>query len=207
MKKKLRLYVQAAAVLLMCMPAFAEAGNISGKIKVRGLRSPGNILVYLNKAPSTPPEQSAKAYVMDQQNLTFLPHVLPIPVGAAVSFPNRDKVDHNVFSLSRTREFNLGSYKPGESKQITFDKPGIVELRCDVHAEIIAYILVMKNPFFAVTDKDGKYVIENVPPGKVTLKTWHEKLKNGRRKVMVPEGGNVTEDLELTRGTPGVLYK
>jgi hypothetical protein len=136
-------------------------------------------------------------------------------------FPNNDQVDHNVFSLSRTQKFNLGSYKSGESKTVRFDTPGIVELRCDVHAEMLAYILVMKNPYYAVTDAKGRFEIPDVklmdqkgikgitelPPGKYTLKTWHKKLKSKRETVTVPEEGAVSIQLKLTRGPSGVLYK
>jgi hypothetical protein len=142
-------------------------------------------------------------------------------VGSTVLFPNNDKVDHNVFSMSRTKKFNLGSYKPGDSQTVVFDKPGIVELRCDVHAEMAAYILVMKNPYFAVTDKEGNFEIPDVgylrqvglegiadlPPGKYTVKTRHEKLKTQKQSVVVPDSGDVAVQLELKRGVPGVLYK
>jgi plastocyanin len=133
-------------------PGQAFAGNIKGTVKVKGLRTPENILVYLTKAPPGAADLSKAKFVMDQRNLEFVPHVLPILVGATVDFPNNDKVDHNVFSMSRTKKFNLGSYTAGESKSIVFDKPGIVELRCDVHAEMAAYILVMKNPYFALRE-------------------------------------------------------
>ena len=158
---------------------------------------------------------------MDQQNLTFIPHVLPIPVGATVLFPNNDKVDHNVFSLSRTKKFNLGSYKPGQSQNVVFDKPGIVELRCDVHAEMLAYIMVMKTPYFAVTDAQGRFTIPDtryleahgitgitdLPAGEYTLKNRHAKLKTGKQKVTVPANGTAEVELNLMRGRPSVLYK
>ncbi|MBW1999686.1 MAG: hypothetical protein JRJ29_17200 [Deltaproteobacteria bacterium] len=160
---------------------------------------------------------------MDQRNLTFIPHVLPILVGSRVEFPNNDKVEHNVFSLSIAKKFNLGSYGPGESKGVLFDKPGIVELRCDVHAEMLAYILVMKNPFFAVTDDQGSFEIpdkeylqahgvkgiEALPPGKYFVKTWHEKLRSKKMIVTVGEGNEKTRvNIGLKRGTPSsVLYK
>lgn len=199
----------------------ALAGTISGKVKVKGLRSAANILVYLNKAPKPELDISKAKFSMDQQNLTFIPHVLPIPVGATVQFPNNDKVDHNVFSLSRTKKFNLGSYKPGQSQNVVFDKPGIVELRCDVHAEMLAYIMVMKNPYFAVTDAQGHFTIPDaryleshgisgiadLPAGDYAIKNRHEKLKTGKQTVTVPAKGTVQVELELTRGRPGVLYK
>jgi plastocyanin len=202
-------------------PWQAFAGDIKGAVKVKGLRTPENILVYLSKAPPATEDLSKAKFLMDQRNLEFIPHVLPILVGATVDFPNNDKVDHNVFSMSRTQKFNLGSYTAGEIKSVVFDKPGIVELRCDVHAEMAAYILVMNNPYFAVTNKQGLFeipdssylkqsglsVIKNLASGKYLVKTWHEKLKTQKKAVVVPENGDVTIQLDLTRGTPGVLYK
>jgi len=206
---------------VLCLPGPAFAGNIKGALKVKGLRTPENILVYLSKAPPATEDLSKVKFVMDQRNLEFVPQVLPVLVGATVDFPNNDKVDHNVFSMSRTKKFNLGSYTAGESKSVVFDKPGIVELRCDVHAEMAAYILVMKNPYFAVTDKQGHFEIpdsrhleqtgltgvKDLAPGKYFIKSWHQKLKSQKQAVVVPENGVVTIQLDLTRGTPGVLYK
>ena len=209
------------ALLALCLPGPAMAGGISGTVKVKGLRSPANILVYLTKTPPSFVDLSKIKFVMDQQNLTFLPHILPVPVGATVHFPNNDKVDHNVFSLSRTKPFNLGSYKQGETKTVLFDKPGMVEVRCDVHAEMAAYIMVMKNPYFAVTDAKGRFEIPDanylkeygftgltdIPPGKYFIKTRHEKLKTIKQAVVVPKTGTISIQLELSRGTPSVLYK
>ena len=210
----------ALAALIM-LPQKALSGEIKGSIKAQGLRSPENIVVYLTKAPPTDLDFSKVKFVMDQRNLEFRPHVLPILVGTTVQFPNNDEVDHNIFSMSRTKKFNLGSYKPGDSKAVLFDKPGIVELRCDVHAEMAAYILVMKNPYFAVTDKKGNFQIpdanylqqaglrdlEDLATGKYFIKSWHEKLKTQKKSVMVPEERDVTVQLKLKRGVPSVLYK
>jgi len=205
----------------LCISNPAAAGNIAGTVKVKGLRSPANVLVYLTKAPSISMDSADARFVMDQQNLTFIPHILPVPAGSAILFPNNDQVDHNVFSLSRTKTFNLGSYKPGESNTVLFDKPGIVELRCDVHAEMAAYIMVMKNPYFAVTDAHGRFEIPDtkylkqhglsgltdIPAGKYVIKTRHEKLKTTKQTVVVSQDGTISIQLELKRGTPSVLYK
>ena len=208
-------------ILFLHLPGQAMAGKITGTVKVKGLRSPVDILVYLVKAPPVQEDLSKTKFIMDQQNLTFNPHILPIPVGASVDFPNNDKVDHNIFSLSRTKKFNLGSYKPGDSKTVLFDKPGIVELRCDVHAEMAAYIMVLKNPYFAVTDDQGRFEIpdlkhleqngikgtKDLPAGNYVLKIWHEKLKTQKQMVTIPENGDVSVEITATRGIPGVLYK
>jgi plastocyanin len=210
-----------ALLILIYFPGLALAGKIKGTVKVKGLRSPANVLVYLTKAPSDSMDLSKTNFVMDQRNLEFIPHVLPVLVGSTVQFPNNDEVDHNIFSMSRTKKFNLGSYKPGDSKAVLFDKPGVVEVRCDVHAEMAAYILVMKNPYFAVTDKKGNFQIPDanylqqaglkeqadLATGKYFIKTWHEKLKTQKEAITITEDGDVTIQLNLKRGVPGVLYK
>ena len=210
-----------AVMAAVAFPANVFAGKIKGKVNVKGLRTPADIVVYLSKAPASDVDLSKAKFVIDQKNLAFIPSVLPIPVGSTVLFPNNDKVDHNVFSMSRTKKFNLGSYQPGESKTILFDKPGIVELRCDVHAEMAAYILVMKNPYFAVTDRQGNFEIPDVgylqqaglegiadlPAGKYSVKTRHEKLKTQKKPIVVPATGDVAVQLDLKRGVPSVLYK
>ena len=210
-----------AFLLLIYFPGLAVAGKIKGTVKVKGLRSPANVLVYLTKATSGSMDLSKTNFVMDQLNLEFRPHVLPVLVGSTVQFPNNDQVDHNIFSMSRTKKFNLGSYKPGDNKAVLFEKPGIVELRCDVHAEMAAYILVMNNPYFAVTDKNGNFQIPDsdylekagmgdladLAPGKYFIKTWHEKLKTQKKAITVPENGETVVQLNLKRGVPGVLYK
>ncbi len=221
MRRYLSIVYSLVFVLIIYLPGQATAGKITGIVKVKGLRSPADILVYLVKSPLVHENLSKTKFTMDQQNLTFMPHLLPIPVGASVDFPNHDKVNHNIFSLSRTKTFNLGSYKPGESKSVRFDKPGIVELRCDVHAEMAAYIMVLKNPYFAVTDDQGRFEIPNskyldqnnikgikdLPPGKYVLKIWNEKLKPQNQIVTVPANGDVSIEITAVRGTPGVLYK
>ena len=210
-----------AVLAFLAYPETALAGKIKGTVKVKGLRTPADIVVYLTKAPAADVDLSRAKFVMNQQNLEFIPRVLPIPMGSTVLFPNNDKVDHNVFSMSRTKKFNLGSYKPGDSQTVVFDKPGIVEVRCDVHAEMAAYILVMKNPYFAVTDRKGNFEIPDsgylqqvglegiadLPPGKYTVKTRHEKLKTQKQSIVVPDSGDVAVKLDLKRGVPSVLYK
>ncbi len=221
LKSIIRTHWIVLLLLLVWPAARGFAGTIEGTVKVKGLRSPANILVYLNKAPEPDIDLGGAKFVMDQKNLTFSPHVLAVPVGATILFPNNDQVDHNVFSLSRTKTFNLGSYSPGQSKSIVFDKPGVIELRCDVHAEMLAYIVVMKNPYFGVTDDKGHFTIPDLnylkvhgitavpelPPGTYNLKARHPKLKTGRQSVTVAESGTVNVALDLSRGTPGALYK
>lgn len=200
----------------------AQAGTISGKVHVQGLPSPAGIMVYIEKGVTPTADFTKGHFVMDQKDLTFIPHILIVPVGSTVDFPNNDKVNHNVFSLSSTRKFNLGSYGPGVSKSVVFDKPGIVELRCDVHAEMIAYIMVVKSPYAAITDADGHFRIPDpgwakaaglpalpeLGAGTYTVKIWHEKLRPVKAVVTVPAQGTANLELKAGRGPAGsVLYK
>jgi plastocyanin len=207
--------------MALAVTAPAQAGTITGTVVVHGLRTPENILIYFGKAQEAPADLTHARFSMDQQNLTFIPHVLPIVVGAAVAFPNNDKVAHNVFSLSQAKKFNLGSYGPGMSKTVVFDQPGMVELRCDVHAEMLAYIAVLKSPYFGITDASGHFTIPDthylethgvtgippLPAGDYLVKSWHEKLQTGKTRVTVPAEGTVNVTLDLHRGAPSVLYK
>ncbi|MDP2647256.1 MAG: hypothetical protein Q8P24_20170 [Desulfobacterales bacterium] len=202
-------------------PGLSHAGKIKGTVQVRGLRSPENILIYLQQAAPVTIGFSGTKFTMDQRNLAFFPHVLPIPAGATVHFPNNDQVAHNVFSLSGTKKFNLGSYRPGEDRTVIFDRPGMVEVRCDVHAEMAAYVLVMKNPYFALTDEKGSFEIPDIKyfkryhsgampdlaPGEYVINTWHEKVKNVRKTIQIQMKGEETVQLNLNRGIPGALYK
>jgi plastocyanin len=165
-------------------PEVAELG--AGPPRDRPDRS--RSVVYLESAPQAafgPPPGRAE---MDQNEETFVPYVLPITVGTTVDFPNSDPVYHNVFSLSRTRRFDLGRYARGHSKPVRFDRPGIVRVFCDIHSHMSAYILVFAHSFFAATGPDGGYRIEGVPPGRYTLVVWTDGEERSRREVTIPEG-------------------
>jgi hypothetical protein len=134
---------------------------------------------------------------MDQQNQTFVPHLLAISTGTTVDFPNSDHIYHNVFSLSKVARFDLGRYAVGKSKWIRFDRSGIVRVFCDIHSHMNAYILVFSHPFFAVTDDAGQYRIGNVPPGTYNLIAWNEGLASEPKPVTIPEGGVTEVDFTL----------
>jgi plastocyanin len=173
-------------------------GTIDGIIKARGVRDARNVVVYLENVEGVfkPPEEKP---VIGQKNLIFNPHVLPVLVGTTVKFPNNDNVKHNVFSPSKAKKLNLGTYGSGIVREVTFDKLGSVSLLCNVHAEMSAFVVVLENPYFALTDTDGKFTIQGVPPGTYTIKTWHEKLKEKKQEVVVNEGETVTLNFNLSR--------
>ena len=147
-------------------------------------------VIYLDTAPrgAFEPDESVRA-TMKQQDQTFVPHVLAIAVGTTVDFPNADLTFHNVFSLSKTKSFDLGRYPKGMSKAVRFDRPGVVQVFCEIHSHMRAFILVFAHRFFAVTDGSGRYSINRVPPGSYTLAAWYEGDVRETRSVVVPEGG------------------
>jgi plastocyanin len=151
-------------------------------------------VVYLDPAPraafDTREEPRPR---LDQRNETFVPHVLPIVAGTTVDFPNSDQTYHNVFSLSKTKTFDLGRYAVGRSKSVRFDRPGIVRVFCDIHSHMSAFILVFAHRYFALSDSDGGYRLENVPPGTYTVVAWNESAPLESRRVIVPEAGGEVE--------------
>ena len=153
-------------------------------------------VVYLETAPAAALESREPVRArMDQRNETFLPHVLTIDQGTLVDFPNNDTTYHNVFSLSKTRKFDLGRYARGKSKSIRFDRPGVVRIFCDIHSHMSAFVLVFSHPYYAKAEVDGRYRIDNVPPGTYTVSAWHEGEARETKTVTVPaQGGDVDLD-------------
>ena len=155
-------------------------------------------VVYLESAPRGAFDTNESGHaVMDQRNETFVPHVLAITTGTTVDFPNSDKFYHNVFSLSKTRRFDLGRYPTGDSKHVTFDRPGIVRVFCEIHSHMNAYILVFNHRYFAISDDEGRYHIENIPPGPYSVVAWHEGASADPRPVTVPDGGTAELDFSI----------
>jgi plastocyanin len=150
-------------------------------------------VVYLTGA-NLPPLVSPDAIPkMAQKDKMFAPSVLAVSVGTAVDFPNLDPFFHNVFSYSKTRQFDLGRYPKGESQRITFDKPGIVNIFCEIHFTMRAYVHVLETPYFATSDEKGNFVIKNVEPGEYTLNIWQENLKNITEPITVSGDSLVVE--------------
>ena len=158
-------------------------------------------VVYLDPAPRAAFDAREEPRArMDQQDETFIPHVLAIVAGTVVDFPNNDETYHNVFSLSREKTFDLGRYAAGRSKAVRFDRPGIVRVFCDIHAHMSAFILVFSHRYFAVTDDEGRYRLENVPPGRYNVVAWNESTSRQMRQVVVSDGGGDVElNFELGR--------
>jgi len=184
-----RVEVRRAVVIPERRPLVAELSTPES-VAARDAADRPRSVVYLESAPRGAFEQSEPGHaVLDQRNETFVPHVLAITTGTVVDFPNSDRIYHNVFSLSKTKRFDLGRYPVGHSKQVRFDQPGIVRVFCDIHSHMNAFILVFSHPFFAVTDADGRYRIDNVPPGNYGVIAWNEGVSSESRPAAVPDGG------------------
>ena len=110
-----------------------------------------------------------------QRNKTFEPHVVVIPVGSLVEFPNKDPFLHNVFSLFNGKRFDLGFYEAGQSKAVRFDRPGVSFLFCNIHAEMSAVVVAVDTPYYALSDRAGGVAIPDVPDGRYQMHVWYER--------------------------------
>jgi plastocyanin len=198
MKQIFLLISVLAFTLSICNKTYA--GEIAGHVDTDANKTKykANTVVFIEKADGNFKAPS-KNSEMNQKNLTFVPHVLPILAGTTVNFLNNDDVLHNVFSPDACcNKFNLGSWKKGEVKTHKYDKAGCNSvLLCNVHPEMEAYVIVLQNPYFAITDRDGNFSIKNVPAGKYTLKVWNEKLKAPSQEVTVK--GKVDVSFQLKK--------
>jgi plastocyanin len=147
-----------------------------------------------------------------QRNKSFEPHVLVVPVGSVVAFPNRDPFFHNVFSLFEGKRFDLGLYEAGSSRDVHFDKPGISYIFCNIHPEMSAVVVALDTPYYGVSDSRGQVVIANVPSGKYALRVWYEAalpetLKAMSREVTVSEASSTLGVLRLAEANLPSAHK
>ncbi len=177
-----------------------NGGTITGNVKCKRVKYPKNVAVYIEKVGDNQFPAPEEHGVVDQFNLTFVPHVIVIQQGTTIDFPNSDSVRHNVLSPPDcVMQFNLGTYDVGVVKHITFDKSGEIPLLCNVHAEMSAFVLVLENPYFSLTGKDGVFKIENVPAGTYKLSAWHEKLRTVTKDVTVEASKTTSMDFQLKK--------
>jgi plastocyanin len=187
-----------AAIAALVMTGAAGAGELRGKVKVVGARSSADAVVYIEAVAGKAFAPPSAHVTMNQKNMLFVPHVMPVLVGTTVDFLNSDPVLHNVFTPDKCAEkFNLGSWPQGQTRSFTFKQPCVATLLCKVHPEMEAFVVAVPTPFFAVTSPDGAYVIKDLPDGAYTVTIWHPKAKEASQPVNV--AGVTAADFELTR--------
>ena len=185
--------ILAATGLALLLAADLSAAVVSGKVMFLTRRGQTPVvsetLVWLDPAGGKPLKRTA-AFTMTTRGKTFLPHVIAIPAGSTVNFPNEDPIAHNLFSLTPGNTFDLGLYRKGPGKPRTFDTPGVVNIYCNVHPNMSAVVHVMTTPHYGFTDANGNYSFD-VPPGRYRLTAWNE------------QGGTATAEIDIgAKGLP-----
>src|SRR5689334_10861583 len=189
-------YASAAAALLACT-TLAQAGALSVTALQRdGKALAGAVVTVEALSPTLPPPPPVRA-TMDQVDLAFVPDVLVVPVHSTVQFPNSDAISHQVYSFSSARRFQLPLYRGKPYPPVSFDEPGIVTLGCNIHDNMLAYIVVTSAHYFGRTDAHGKWVSPNLPSGKFRLRLWHPLLNEPAEIERVIESGAAPESVEI----------
>lgn len=170
-------------------------------VTVEGVEDASDAVVTVAPKQGGPVTASAKTAVMDQVNKQFVPHVLPVRVGTAVSFPNSDDIRHHVYSFSEPKRFELKLYSGTPSKPVVFDRPGTVALGCNIHDRMLGYIRVVETPYFGMPGADGRISFEDLPAGEYRVEVWHPRLPEGTapigRETALDASAQMSVSLEL----------
>lgn len=175
--------------------ALASGGTVSGKVEANPAKYLEETVVYLKAVSGG---QAAKTLSMDQKGMKFIPHVLTVAQGDTVEFFNHDTVAHNVFSPDN-ESYNLGTFKPGETRTYNFKQAGLYTQLCSIHPEMLGFIFVGQNRFAAVVDSTGKFTINDVPPGNYELAVWNSHLKATAKQITVVDGKTAEASFSLHR--------
>jgi plastocyanin len=148
-----------------------------------------HVAIYIENGPSIPAGATVKASI-EQRDRRFFPDLVVIPAGSTVAFPNFDPVFHNVFSLSKSKSFDLGNYPKGQSRTVTFATAGMVAVYCHLHPNMAATIVVTPTQWAARAGGDGAFTLKDVPPGTYTVVAWHKSAGTFKKTVTLAEGRN-----------------
>ena len=183
--------VRALLALLIASPAIASpatAATLAGTVALldRGRPAADVQHAVVSWTPAGGARTTPRAdHVIQTRDKRFSPRVLPVTVGSTVAFPNGDPILHNVFSVSPAQRFDLGLYRKGPGKAVTFERPGLVRIYCNVHHAMIAYVAVLETPHFTLVDAQGRFTLD-VPDGPGTLAVWHERAAPFARELAAP---------------------
>jgi len=191
---------------LALLGAFGSAQNtdlksvdLKGKVQLQrtghGLKDNSKLVLWLTPlgntaAPPTPQQSPSQIPQLVQKDKSFQPELIVIPAGGKVEFPNHDPFFHNVFSLFDGKRFDLGLYESGTTRFVTFDKPGISFIFCNIHAQMHAVVVALQTPYYAISDRRGEIDIHNVAPGRYRMHVFHpsvapEELRAAEREITV----------------------
>ena len=175
----------------------ADAGPVSGIVRTLGRTGvvPAPSLVYAERTDTAAPRQGGR-FALRQKNKTFTPRLLGVPVGSVIDFPNDDIIFHNVFSLSGPQPFDLGQYRSGQSQSRSFTQAGTYRVFCNIHPNMSALILVVPTPYVAITDADGRFVLD-LPPGRYRLTAVSERAGPASVEITAQSGATQAEPLTL----------
>lgn len=182
----------------------AAAAELVGRVEVvsKGRAVPGEAgrtVVWFEPDRPGAAEPADGSLEMITRRKEFTPRILVAETGATVAFPNRDPILHNVFSVSDPRPFDLGLLGEGESRRVRFERPGVVRVFCNVHHDMVGYVLVLDTPFHASPDARGSFRLRDLPAGPGTLTVWHEQAEPWTARLTLPADGPVRARIELTR--------
>ena len=188
----------ASAACALCLnPGEVQAGEVHALVRDKAGKEVMDAVVVALPANKTAKSanNAAATVIVDQIKKEFVPYVLPILVGTAVNFPNKDNIRHHVYSFSPAKIFELPLYTGIPATPIVFDKPGAVVLGCNIHDWMISYVYVSESPYFAKTEANGKATLFDLPPGNYTLRVWHPRLEGKEdateQKVTIPRTGAI----------------
>ena len=192
-KKKLTRPSVTTSVSVYQRGTAVQLGKVAEKDPVVYERS--RVVVYLEgPEPASADSASLPSPQIEQLDRRFSPDLVVAPAGSTVSFPNMDPIFHNIYSLSKPKTFDLGSYDKGQTRKVIFPKPGIVEIYCHLHPNMAATVVVTPNRWYAQPGPSGEYRIANVPPGQYTVVAWHKSAGFFRKSIVVESGHGATAD-------------
>ena len=169
------------AIIIAMSTGVLAAGRVGGRITIlekdnKPSSDLGDAVLFVEGPTGVAAQARPTTVEIAITDKVYAPHVVVVPVGSTVRFPNHDPFNHNVFSVSDSNEFDLGLYGRGETKAYTFGHPGLVRVYCNIHPRMVAYVYVMANRYYAQPGADGGFTIENVPSGRHRLHVWHERI-------------------------------
>jgi len=219
-KQKAKLKGALGIVVFMASTSFAQFQDATASVQIARIKAgtakqntDANVVVWLVRLDGLKTTlQPSTSLKLVQKDKSFSPHVLIVPVGSSVEFPNQDPFFHNVFSLFNGKRFDLGLYESGSTRYVHFDHEGVSYIFCNIHPEMSAVIVALSTPYYAVSDKDGRVVVRGVPDGDYDLHVWAEgtdeqQLKALTRRVHIAPAGRSLGNILLTESTQNSVHK